>query len=149
MSGILLLFFALACTAPTQPQEAQPNYQVTFLKEVDTIFVDMDGGQVTKYLAATTNIRDRKMAIISSDVYIQATAGFGHIDTVSTVNGISYTNNGRIGTAFGAFPNMAGKTATIIVKVIDDVRDVDEYKNLNLRRVLAVDTMKVVVLSRR
>jgi hypothetical protein len=89
------------------------------------------------------------MVLISSNIYIQATAGFGQIDTISTVNGISYTNKGYIGTAFGAFPNMVGMTATIIAKVVDDINSVEEYKNLNLRKVLAVDTMRIVIIPRR
>jgi hypothetical protein len=144
----MLLFF-VGCAAPTEPQEVKGNYQLSFLKDVDTVIVDVHGGQVTKHIGAVTNIRDRRMVLISSNIYIQSTAGFGQIDTISTVNGISYTNKGYIGTAFGAFPNMVGMTATIIAKVVDDINSVEEYKNLNLRKVLAVDTMRIVIIPRR
>jgi len=149
MSGILMLLFVIGCASPTEPQEVQPNYKVSFVKDIDTVFVDAGGGQVTKHLGAVTNIRSRRMVLISSDIYIQATAGFGYIDTVSTVNGISYTSNGYVGTAFGAFPNMIGMTATVIAKVVDDIRSPEEYKNPRLRKVLAADTMRVIILSRR
>lgn len=149
MKRLWMLLFVFGCAAPTQPQEVQPKYEVSFLKEIDTIFVDVSGGQVVKHIGAVTNIRSRRMVLISSNVYVQATAGFGQIDTVSTVNGISHTNNGYVGTAFGAFPNMIGMTATIIAKVVDDSKTPEEFRYPHLRKVLAVDTMRVVILPRR
>ena len=105
--------------------------------------------QVTKHIGAVTNIRDRRMVLITSNIYVKATAGFGAIDTVSTVNPISYTNKGYVGTVFGAFPQMNGMTATIIAKVVDDIQTPEEYRYPELRRVLATDTMRVVILPRR
>jgi len=148
MNRLWMLLFLFGCTAPTEPSVVE-NYEISFLKDVDTIFVDMDGGQVTKHLGAVTNIRDKRMVLISSNVYIQATAGFGHIDTVSTVNGISHTSKGYVGTAFGAFPSMVGMTATIVATVVDDIRTPEEFRYPYLRKVLAVDTMRVVILPQR
>ena len=149
MNRLWMLLFVFGCAAPTEPQEVQRNYEINFVKRVDTIFVDIAGGQVTKHIGAVTNIRNRRMVLIKSNIYIQATAGFGKIDTVSTVNGISYTNGGYVGTAFGAFPNMIGMTATIVAKVVDDIRTPEEFKYPELREVLAVDTMQIVILPRR
>ena len=89
------------------------------------------------------------MVLITGNIYIQATPGFGHVDTLPTVNPISYTNNGYVGTVFGAFPSMVGMTATIIAKVVDDIRTPEEYRYPQLRQVLAVDTMKMVILPRK
>ena len=152
MNRLWMLLFVLGCAAPTEPQEVK--YDIQFVKDIDTVFVDMSDKQVTevqvtKHIGATTNIRSRRMVLISSNIYVKAGAGFGHIDTVSTVNPISYTNNGYVGTAFGAFPNMVGLTATLIAKVVDDIRTPDEYRYPHLRRVLAADTMQVVILPRR
>ena len=144
----MLLFVLIGCASPTEPQVVT-NYMLSFVKDVDTIFVDMDGGQVVKHIGAITNIRSRRMVLISSNIFVQATAGFGHIDTVSTVNVTSHTHKGYVGTAFGAFPNMIGMTATIIAKVVDDIRTPEEFQYPHLRKVLAVDTMRVVVLPRR
>lgn len=146
MNRLWMLLFLIGCAAPTEPQVVE-NYTLSFVKDVDTIFVDMAGGQVTKHIGATTNIRNKRMVLISSNLYVQATAGFGQIDTVSTVNGISHTHNGYVGTAFGAFPNMVGMTATIVAKVIDDIQAVEQFKYLELRKVLATDTMRVVILA--
>jgi len=147
MNRLWMLFVLIGCASPTEPQVI--NYELNFIKDVDTMFVDMGGGQITKHIGAITNIRSRRMVLISSNIYIQATAGFGQIDTVSTVNGISHTNNGYVGTAFGAFPNMIGMTATIIAKVVDDSKTPEEFRYPHLRKVLAVDTMRVVILPRR
>lgn len=147
MNRLWMLLFLFGCAAPTEPQVT--NYELNFVKDVDTVFVDMGGGQITKHIGAITNIRSRRMVLISSNIFIQATAGFGQIDTVSTVNGISHTNNGYVGTAFGAFPNMIGMTATIIAKVVDDSKTPEEFRYPHLRKVLAVDTMRVVILPRR
>ena len=147
MNRLWMLFVLIGCASPTEPQVI--NYELNFIKDVDTMFVDMGGGQITKHIGAITNIRSRRMVLISSSIYIQATAGFGQIDTVSTVNGISHTNNGYVGTAFGAFPNMIGMTATIIAKVVDDSKTPEEFRYPHLRKVLAVDTMRVVILPRR
>lgn len=147
MNRLWMLFVLIGCALPTEPQVI--NYELNFIKDVDTVFVDMGGGQITKHIGAITNIRSRRMVLISSNIYIQATAGFGQIDTVSTVNGISHTNNGYVGTAFGAFPNMIGMTATIIAKVVDDSKTPEEFRYPHLRKVLAVDTMRVVILPRR
>lgn len=144
----MLLFVLVGCASPTQPQIVQ-NYELNFVKDIDTIFVDVSGGQVVKHLGAVTNVRSRRMVLISSNIFVQATAGFGQIDTVSTVNGISHTNNGYVGTAFGAFPNMIGMTATIIAKVVDDSKTPEEFRYPHLRKVLAVDTMRVLILPRR
>ena len=144
----MLLFVLVGCSSPTQPQVIQ-NYELSFIKDVDTIFVDMSGGQIVKHVGAVTNIRDRRMVLISSNIYVQATAGFGHIDTVSTVNNISYVDKGYVGTAFGAFPNMIGMTAIIIAKVVDDIHSVEEFRYPQLRKVLAVDTTRIVILPRR
>ncbi len=144
----MLLFVLVGCSSPTQPQVVQ-NYELNFVKDIDTIFVDVSGGQVVKHIGAFTNVRSRRMVLISSNIFVQATAGFGQIDTVSTVNGISHTNNGYVGTAFGAFPNMIGMTATIIAKVVDDSKTPEEFRYPHLRKVLAVDTMRVVILPRR
>ncbi len=154
MNRLWMLLFVFGCAAPTEPQEVKQNYEISFLKDVDTIYVDISQQQVTeiqttKHIGAVTNIRGQRMVLISSNVYVKASAGFGHIDTVSTVNPISYTNNGYVGTAFGAFPNMVGLTAIIVAKVVDDIRTPDEYRYPQLRRVLAVDTMRVVILPRR
>ena len=147
MNRLWMLFVLIGCASPTEPQVI--NYELNFIKDVDTMFVDMGGGQITKHIGAITNIRSRRMVLISSNIYIQATAGFGQIDTVSTVNGISHTNNGYVGTAFGAFPNMIGMTATIIAKVVDDSKTPEEFRYPHLRKDLAVDTMRVVILPRR
>ena len=147
MNRLWMLFVLIGCASPTEPQVI--NYELNFIKDVDTMFVDMGGGQITKHIGAITNIRSRRMVLISSNIYIQATAGFGQIDTVSTVNGISHTNNGYVGTAFGAFPNMIGMTATIIAKIVDDSKTPEEFRYPHLRKVLAVDTMRVVILPRR
>ena len=147
MKRLWMLLFLFGCAAPTEPQVT--NYELNFIKDVDTVFVDMSGGQITKHIGAITNIRSRRMVLISSNIYIQATAGFRQIDTVSTVNGISHTNNGYVGTAFGAFPNMIGMTATIIAKIVDDSKTPEEFRYPHLRKVLAVDTMRVVILPRR
>lgn len=152
MKRLWMLLFLIGCTAPTEP--LAQNYYLTFVKSVDTIFVDtsqrqITETQVTKHIGAVTNIRDRRMVLITSDIYVKATAGFGYIDTISTVNPISYTNNGYVGTAFGAFPQMKGMTATIIAKVVDDIRTPEEYRYPELRRVLAADTMRVMILPRR
>ena len=147
MNRLWMLLFLLGCAAPTEPQVT--NYELNFIKDVDTVFVDMGGGQITKHIGATTNIRSRRMVLISSNIYIQATAGFGQIDTVSTVNGISHTNNGYVGTAFGAFPNMIGMTATVVAKIVADSRTPEEFRYPHLRQVLAVDTMRVVILPRK
>jgi hypothetical protein len=148
MNRLWMLLFLFGCAAPTQPQAIQ-NYELSFVKDVDTIFVDVSGGQVVKHIGAFTNVRSRRMVLISSNIFIQATAGFGQIDTVSTVNNISHTNNGYVGTAFGAFPNMIGMTATIVAKVVDDSKTPEEFRYPHLRKVLAVDTMRVVILRRR
>ena len=147
MNRLWMLFVLIGCASPTEPQVI--NYELNFIKDVDTMFVDMGGGQITKHIGAITNIRSRRMVLISSNIYIQATAGFGQIDTVATVNGISHTNNGYVGTAFGAFPNMIGMTVTIIAKVVDDSKTPEEFRYPHLRKVLAVDTMRVVILPRR
>jgi len=152
MNRLWMLLFLLGCAAPVEPQVT--NYNLSFLKDVDTIYVDVTDRQitetqVTKHIGAVTNIRNRRMVVITSNIYVQVTAGFGQIDTVSTVNGISYTNNGYVGTVFGAFPNMSGMTATIVAKVVDDIRTKEEYQYPYLRKVLATDTMRVVILSRR
>lgn len=148
MKRLLMLLFLLGCAAPTEPAVAQ-NYELNFIKDVDTIFVDISGGQVTKHLGASTNIRDRRMVLITSNIFVKASAGFGHVDTVSTVNGISHTYNGYVGTAFGAFPSMVGMTAVIIAKVVADSETAQEFAYPQLRRVLAADTMRVVILPRR
>jgi hypothetical protein len=147
-----MLLFVFGCAAPTEPQEVK--YNIQFVKDIDTVFVDMSDKQttevqVTKHIGAVTNIRSRRMVLISSNIYVKAGAGFGHIDTVSTVNPISYTNNGYVGTAFGAFPNMVGMTATIVANVVDDIRTKEEYQYPHLRKVLATDTMQIVILPRR
>jgi hypothetical protein len=147
-----MLLFVFGCAAPTEPQEVK--YDIQFVKDIDTVFVDMSDKQVTevqvtKHIGAITNIRSRRMVLISSNIYVKAGAGFGHIDTVSTVNPISYTNNGYVGTVFGAFPNMVGMTATIVANVVDDIRTKEEYQYPHLRKVLATDTMQIVILPRR
>jgi len=142
-----MLLFVFGCASPTEPQIT--NYQLNFVKDVDTIFIDTAATQTTKHIGAITNIRSRRMVLITGNIYIQATSGFGHIDTIPTVNPISHTNNGYVGTAFGAFPNMVGMTATIIAKVVDDIRTPEEYKYPQLRRILAADTMRMVILPRR
>ncbi len=152
MNRLWMLLFLFGCTAPTEPQVT--NYTLTFLKDVDTIYVDVTDRQVTetqvtKHIGAVTNIRSRRMVLVTSNIYIQATAGFGQIDTVSTVNGISHTSNGYFGTVFGAFPNMIGMTATIVAKVVDDIRTPEEYRYPHLRKVLATDTMRIVILPRK
>ena len=147
MNRLWMLLFLFGCTAPTELQVT--NYQLNFVKDVDTIFVDTAAIQITKHVGAVTNIRGRRMVLITGNIYIQATPGFGYVDTLPTINPISYTNNGYVGTAFGAFPNMVGMTATIIAKVVDDIRTPEEYRYPQLRRVLAVDTMRMVILPRR
>ena len=151
MKWLLMLLVLTGCTAPTEPKQ---NYYLSFLKEVDTIFVDVSQRQsteiqTTKHIGAITNIRDKRMVLITGNIYIRATAGFGYIDTISTVNPISYTNNGYVGTVFGAFPNMVGMTATVIAKIVDDIETVEQYVNPNLRRILATDTIKVIILPRK
>ena len=153
MKRLWMLLFLFGCASPTQPQVVQ-NYSISFLKDIDTIFVDVSQKQVTeiqttKHIGAVTNIRGQRMVLITSNIYVRASAGFGHIDTVSTVNPISYTNNGYVGTAFGAFPNMVGLTATIIATVVDDIQSKEEFANPRLRRILAVDTMRIMILPRR
>ena len=150
---LMMVLFLVGCSSPTQPQVPQ-NYSLNFLKDIDTIFVDVSQRQVTevqttKHIGAITNVRNQRMVLISSNIYVKASAGFGHIDTVSTINTISYTNEGYIGTVFGAFPNMVGLTATIIAKVVDDIQSKEEFQNPHLRKVLAVDTMRIVILPRR
>ena len=152
MNRLWMLLFVVGCTAPTEPQEV--SYNLQFVKDIDTIFVDMSDKQatevqVTKHIGATTNIRSRRMVLIKGNIYVQVNSGFGHIDTVATVNTISYTNNGYVGTVFGAFPNMVGMTATIVANVVDDIRTKEEYQYPHLRKVLATDTMRIVILPRR
>jgi hypothetical protein len=149
-----MLFFLIGCTSPVEPQNVGDIPELSFVKKIDTIFVDVSERQVTeiqttKHIGAVTNIRNQRMVLISSNIFVRASAGFGHIDTVSTVNAISYTNNGYVGTVFGAFPNMVGMTATIIAKVVDDIKSKEEYKYPHLRRTLATDTMWIVILPRR
>ena len=148
MNRLWMLFVLIGCASPTEPQAVQ-KYELQFVKDVDTVFVDRFGGQVVKHIGAVTNVRSRRMVLVSSNIYVQATAGFGYVDTVSTVNGISHTNKGYVGTAFGAFPNMIGMTATIIAKVVDDIRTAEEFRYPELRKVLATDTMRVVILARK
>ena len=153
MNRLWMLFVLIGCASPTEPQVIQ-NYQIQFLKDVDTIFVDTSGKQLTetqetKHIGAVTNIRDRRMVLISSNIFVKVVTTGGHIDTTVTVNPISHTYQGYVGTNFGAFPNMAGMTAIIIAKVVDDIHSVEEYPNLNLRRVLAADTMRMVILPKR
>lgn len=150
----MLLFVLVGCSSPTQPQDVNQNYYLRFLKDIDTIFVDASGRQatetqVTKHIGATTNVRNRRMVLIEGNIFVKATPGFGHIDTVTTVNPISYTNNGYVGTVFGAFPNMVGMTATIVAKIVDDIRTPEEFRYPHLRKILAIDTMRVVILPRR
>jgi len=146
---LVCILFSVGCTVPTQPLAQQPDYRIQFVKKVDTIFVDAVGGQVTKHLGAVTNIRDRRMVLINGNIFVKASAGFGHVDTVPTVNAISHTYNGYVGTAFGAFPSMIGLTAIIVAKVVADSETAQEFANPQLRRVLAIDTMRVVILPRR
>lgn len=62
MNRLWMLLFLLGCAAPVEPQVT--NYNLSFLKDVDTIYVDVTDRQVT--------------------------AGFGQIDTVSTVKGFPF-----------------------------------------------------------
>lgn len=152
MNRLWMLLFLAGCTSLTEPQEVKYNLQ--FVKDIDTVFVDMSDKQitetqVTKHIGAVTNIRSRRMVLIKGNIYVQVNSGFGYVDTVATVNSISYTNNGYVGTVFGAFPNMVGMTATIIATVVDDIRTKEEYQYPHLRRSLATDTMRIVILPRR
>jgi Mn2+/Fe2+ NRAMP family transporter len=147
-----MLLFLAGCAAPTEPQKV--NYNLQFVKDVDTIFVDMSDKQitetqVTKHIGAVTNIRSRRMVLIKGNIYMQVNSGFNRIDTLATVNSISYTHNGYVGTVFGAFPNMVGMTATIVATVVDDIRTKEEYQYPHLRRILATDTMRIVILPRK
>ena len=151
MNRLWMLLFLVGCTAPTEPVQ---TYYISFIKNVDTIFVDTSQRQstetqVTKHIGAITNIRDKRMVLIKSDISVVATAGFGKLDTVPVVNPVSYTNNGYVGTVFGAFPQMNGKIATIVATVVDDIRTPEEYRYPELRRVLAVDTTRILILPRR
>ena len=153
----MLLFVLVGCASPTQPQSttATEVYQIRFVKQTDTVFVDVSGKQLTetqktKHIGAVTNASRKRMVLFTSDIYVKVSAGYGHIDTVSTVNKTSYPDGrGYVGNVFGAFPSMVGMTATIVATVVDDIRTPEEFRYPHLRKVLAVDTMRVVILPQR
>jgi len=137
----------LAFVSPNMVQsqeQSDTTYFIRFLKKVETIYVLEGGRQQIIHIGAKTNAKTTRRVLFRSNIYVRASAGWGHIDTVSTVNRTSYPDkDGYVGNVFGAFPSMAGMTAIIIAEVVDDVTTSMEFRYPEQRKILAADTMRV------
>jgi len=144
----MLLFVLVGCASPTQPQVTQ-NYELNFVKDIDTIFVDASGGQVVKHIGAFTNVRSRRMVLISSNIFVRLQEELKK--TRREIDDLKLkiaTDSVGGGSATADEARDCGGIQ-VIAKIVDDSKTPEEFRYPHLRKVLAVDTMRVVILPRR